>query len=295
MGFNNFCVTRYNIFGFLWTAAFVLGINQTTIAGAIATWYWCYDKKQVPRFPVARSFYRVIRYSMGSIAFGSFLIAVTQLIRLIIFQAQQQLKKSNNKVALYILSCLQCCFACLEKLLKFINKNAYIMIAVSGTSFCTSAKNALNLLVRNAFRLIAVDFVATFVLFLSKCVVAVGVSAGLYVLLDSTNFAGATSTQSVGMVCIAVFIMCWMIVSCFFGVYRMAVDTIFLSFCEDCERNDGSSVRPYYMSSGLAALLSVQKPSSSKDDEDDDEDDGRRVKVQASAKVVPPKKAGGRK
>lgn len=30
----------------------------------------------------------------------------------------------------------------------------------------------------------------------------------------------------------------------------MAIDTIFLCFCEDCEQNDGIS-KPYYMSRGL--------------------------------------------
>ena len=43
--------------------------------------------------------------------------------------------------------------------------------------------------------------------------------------------------------------------SSFFGVYAMAVDTLFLCFLEDLERNDGSQQRPYYMSSGLKKIL----------------------------------------
>ena len=33
----------------------------------------------------------------------------------------------------------------------------------------------------------------------------------------------------------------------------MAVDTIFLCFCEDSDRNDGVE-RPYYMSTGLMVI-----------------------------------------
>ena len=33
----------------------------------------------------------------------------------------------------------------------------------------------------------------------------------------------------------------------FIGVYEMAIDTIFLCFCEDSARNDGIN-KPYYMS-----------------------------------------------
>ena len=35
-----------------------------------------------------------------------------------------------------------------------------------------------------------------------------------------------------------------------FHVFQMAVDTIFLCFCEDSDRNDGEN-RPYFMSVGL--------------------------------------------
>lgn len=41
----------------------------------------------------------------------------------------------------------------------------------------------------------------------------------------------------------------------FFSVYGMCVDTLFLCFLEDLERNDGSAERPYFMSSTLKKLL----------------------------------------
>lgn len=36
------------------------------------------------------------------------------------------------------LRCLKCCFWCLEKFLKFLNKNAYIMVSTSATSWLGS-------------------------------------------------------------------------------------------------------------------------------------------------------------
>lgn len=38
----------------------------------------------------------------------------------------------------------------------------------------------------------------------------------------------------------------------------MTIDTIFLCFCEDCERNNGLS-RPYYMSQGLMEFVQNSK------------------------------------
>jgi choline transporter-like protein 2/4/5 len=41
----------------------------------------------------------------------------------------------------------------------------------------------------------------------------------------------------------------------FFSVYEMAVDTLFLCFLEDCERNDGSPEKPFYMPKELMEIL----------------------------------------
>merc|ERR1719290_151981 len=47
----------------------------------------------------------------------------------------------------------------------------------------------------------------------------------------------------------------YLIASAFFSVYSMAVDTLFLCFLEDLERNDGSVERPYLMSTRLRKIL----------------------------------------
>ncbi|PNI51559.1 SLC44A2 isoform 6, partial [Pan troglodytes] len=59
---------------------------------------------------------------------------------------------AENKFAKCLMTCLKCCFWCLEKFIKFLNRNAYIMIAIYGTNFCTSARNAFFLLMRNIIR-----------------------------------------------------------------------------------------------------------------------------------------------
>ena len=39
----------------------------------------------------------------------------------------------------------------------------------------------------------------------------------------------------------------WFISEIFLELYGMGIDTIFLCFLDDLERNDGSSAKPYYM------------------------------------------------
>ncbi|GAV01786.1 hypothetical protein RvY_12442 [Ramazzottius varieornatus] len=47
----------------------------------------------------------------------------------------------------------------------------------------------------------------------------------------------------------------YVIASAFFSVYEMAIDTLFICFLEDVERNDGSDQKPYFMPRRLMLLL----------------------------------------
>lgn len=48
---------------------------------------------------------------------------------------QKKLQKSGNRAAEAVLCCLSCFFWCLEKCIKFINKNAYIQVRTVGVSW----------------------------------------------------------------------------------------------------------------------------------------------------------------
>ncbi|MEE6494726.1 hypothetical protein FKM82_001856 [Ascaphus truei] len=54
---------------------------------------------------------------------------------------------------------------------------------------------------------------------------------------------------------LTVIIGSYLIAHGFFSVYAMCVDTLFLCFCEDLERNDGSASKPYFMSPNLHRIL----------------------------------------
>ena len=55
--------------------------------------------------------------------------------------------------------------------MRFINRNAYIMCAVKSTNFCSSAMAAFNLIMRNLARVVVLDSVVDFLLFLGKLVI----------------------------------------------------------------------------------------------------------------------------
>jgi choline transporter-like protein 2/4/5 len=240
-----------------------------TLAGAFASYYWTMNKSDLIAFPVSLSLWRALRYHLGSIAFGSLIIAIIQIIRVMLEYVEAKLKGYDNKFVKFLIKALKCCFWCLEKFMKFINKNAYIMVALYGSNFCSSAKKAFFLLMRNIIRVVVIDKVTDLLLLISKLVVVgiVGVVAFEIFSGDAesiipiskitafkTNFTPELNYYLIPVIIIV--IGTYVIASSFFNVYNMGVDTIFLCLLEDEERNDGSAEKPYYMSSDMKSILS---------------------------------------
>ncbi|KAI3630109.1 hypothetical protein MIR68_011544 [Amoeboaphelidium protococcarum] len=253
-------LTIYYALGYFWTFNFIIAIAQTTIAGAVASWYWSRDKANLPSAVITRAFARTMRYHLGSLALGSLIIAIIETIRAIVFYFQQQLRKQKaSKVAQCCLACVQCCLACFERFMKFINKNAYIEIAVYGYSFCSAAKEAFELLVRNAIRVIVVDRVSDFLFFLGKVLITAVVAIIGSSLLQNPEQLPDGETLNIGrfwsVSLLIIIILSYVIASSFMAVYEMAIDTVFLCFCEDSERNDGSAQKPYYMEESLRKFV----------------------------------------
>ncbi|XP_051568187.1 choline transporter-like protein 2 isoform X1 [Myxocyprinus asiaticus] len=253
----------YNLFLFFWCANFVTALGQVTLAGAFASYYWAFKKPDdIPAYPVFNSLGRALRYHTGSLAFGCLILAIVQVIRVILEYLDQKLKGAQNKFAKFLLSCLKCCFWCLEKFIKFLNRNAYIMVAIYGKNFCTSARDAFFLLMRNIVRVAVLDKVTDFLLFLGKLLIV-----GIVGICSFFFFTGkvkiveeaAPNLNYYWVPILTVVFGAYLIAHGFFSVYAMCVDTLFLCFCEDLERNDGSSDKPFFMSPELHKILSIEK------------------------------------
>ncbi|PSN36829.1 Choline transporter-like protein 2 [Blattella germanica] len=227
----------YNIFGVFWGLFFVSGLGEMILAATFATWYWTFRKSEVPFFTLSVSITRTLRYHIGTVAFGSLILAICRVIRVILEYINHKLKKYDNAFVKAIMCCLRCFFWCLEKFIKFINRNAYIMCAIHGKNFCRSAKDAFNLLMRNVVRVFVLDKVTDFLLFLGKLLITAGMCAlSFFVFTKEIKYYNeAIPTLNYSIIPV-VFIGfgTYFIASIFFGVYSMAVDTLFLCFRKYC-------------------------------------------------------------
>ena len=82
--------------------------------------------------PVVSSAKRVVRYSLGSMALGSLLVAIIEMIRFLLELLRKKLKALEMAPGGCCITicccCAQCCLGCIEWTVKFINRNAYIVV-----------------------------------------------------------------------------------------------------------------------------------------------------------------------
>uniref|UniRef100_A0A8C2F5B9 Choline transporter-like protein n=1 Tax=Cyprinus carpio TaxID=7962 RepID=A0A8C2F5B9_CYPCA len=220
----------YNVFLFFWCANFVTALGQMTLAGAFASYYWAPNKpNDMPSYPLCASLGRSLRYHTGSLAFGSLILAIVQIIRVLLEYIDHKLKVS------------------------FLPQ-----VAIYGKNFCRSACDAFFLLMRNVIRVVVLDKVTDFILFLGKLLIVglVGIFAFFFFSGHTDAFKGAApSLHYYWVPILTVLVGSYFIAHGFFSVYAMCVDTLFLCFLEDLERNDGSPERPYLMSEKLLNVL----------------------------------------
>ncbi|GMF23355.1 unnamed protein product [Phytophthora lilii] len=262
-------LVAYYFFGFLWTAQLINAISMCTIAGAISRYYWSRNKttEEMGRFPVLTSFKNCFRYHFGSLAFGAFIIAVVQFIRaaLLYLDHQTQDLQKSNLVLKVVMKVVQCSLWCLEKCLRFLSKNAYILIAMKGHGFCSSAKDAFKMLLSNIAQVGAVSTVTFLLLGAGKVAVALSCAIATFAYLeknsDDYGVGGAHELSSPLAPILLALLLGWFVASTLLGVYEMAIDTILLCFCEDKELNKASG--QYFMSDSLQKFV-ASVPISSK-------------------------------
>jgi choline transporter-like protein 2/4/5 len=246
-------VTKYLIiyvfFGMLWTNQLIQAIGMFTIAGCVSYWYW-HDADEIPNSPVWASFKKAIRYHFGSLCFGSFLIAFMDFLRVCLAYVDERTKsiQGSNRAVRCIMKMVKCFLWCFTKCLKFVNKNAYIMIAMEGTSFCTSTKNAIKLILDNMAEMATINILSSFVLLLGKlfmtCVCGMLSFAYLKAEFEVTSnpeSSGLSSDEnqisSQWLTVLLTMIFAYFVSSAFMYVYDMAIDTILLCFCKDKDKN----------------------------------------------------------
>ena len=287
----------FHLFAWLWTNQIIAAINLCIIAGAVADWYFTRPSGDPSRkggdgnsfrYPILRSISRTFRFHLGSLIFGSLIVALVQLIRYIMMWLDEKTKdwQNKNKCFQIMFKVIHCLLLCFEKCIKYITENAYIMIAMRGYSFCDSCCRGLKLLFENMVQFMLVACFSRVIMVLGKiAIIAIGVTS-LYFWLhydpffslgdcDNSIFGCDSDLQKVygGAITnkffpVLVGAFCSYLCSrAFLFVYHTTIQTILLCFCEDCRVHQMHESTPLaqqlhkeaYMSKNLRRIMLPSK------------------------------------
>eukprot|EP00397_Hematodinium_sp_SG-2012_P034263 GEMP01036736.1.p1 GENE.GEMP01036736.1~~GEMP01036736.1.p1 ORF type:complete len:427 (+),score=84.00 GEMP01036736.1:719-1999(+) len=255
-------------FGMFWIMNIFSALGQFVVSYAVTLWYYTPKdedgSKDSPNCPLCRGAFNGIFYHFGTLAFGGFLVAVCQVLRVVLGYLAKQAAGTGNAVMATIAKALVCCVTCFQRFLEFINKNAYMDVAINSTSFCTAAKNAFNT-ITSELSTIAILNGACFVFQIAGGSIISGVGAFLTYSIVTTQEM-FTSDESSWFVADPVFlavasgVVCMTIAWAFMIIFDQTADTLLYCFITD--KNCPVTIsgrRVEFAPQGLQTLISESK------------------------------------
>ncbi|XP_020079939.1 choline transporter-like protein 2 [Ananas comosus] len=238
----------FHLFGCYWATQFFIACSSTVIAGSVASYYWTRGEisEEIPFLPVFSSVKRLLRYSLGSVALGSLVVSIVEWVRFILESLRRRLKHvdtvSESCMGRTMSSSSQCCLGCIDWTIKSVNRNAYIMIAITGKGFCKASAIATGLIMNNILRIGKVNVIGDVILFLGKLCVSLFCALFAFLMLDTHKYKSAHNKISSPLFPVLVsWALGYIVATLFFAVVEMSIDTIILSFCQDAEEHQGNA------------------------------------------------------
>ena len=231
----------FHIFALFYITAVITAYSQFVYASSACIWYFTFEKG-TENHPIAKSFERGIRYHFGSLVFGATIIAIIRFLMVFVEfikkKVEKSVGKSQGKFIRCLFCCIQCCLGCCNKIMEYVNKHAYIQIALKGDSFCTAAWEGFGLIIRNLgrFSVLAVvggmfSIVGILFITVSSCII------GYFLITNVSVFSENLNSCVLPVVCFGIigFVMGRVTMS----IFSVSGDALIHSFLLDEEINKG--------------------------------------------------------
>lgn len=258
---NNIVLAQWlMIFGCLWTIAFLLSCNEFVIVVSAATWY--FSNKQIPDddgipgdAEVFKGFLWIPLYHFGSLAIGSLTITLVWIIRGAFEYVARHTQgvEGDGGCSNCLISSIRCCLGCFDRLMRYLTKNAYIYMAISSESFCSSALNSFILMLKNAAKFAFVEGFSDFFMFIAKLSISIFTAAtGLVILLMNQTDSPVSSPIFPGIVML---LTAYIISGVFVQIFDTAANTILQCYLMDADVAKQRHLEPTHVPATLARFL----------------------------------------
>jgi solute carrier family 44 (choline transporter-like protein), member 2/4/5 len=248
------------VFGFFWIMAFILSMNEFVIIVSAASWY--FSDKTIPDddgiagdSEVWKGFAWIFQYHFGSLALGSLLIAIVWIIRAIFEYVAEKVQDAagENGFTKCLLCCVRCCLDCFDRFMRYITRNAYIYMAISSESFCSSALNAFILVLKNSAKFAFVEGFADVFMFLAKICISVFTTATGIICMKF--FLTATPVSSPIIPALCMLAISFIVAGIFVSIFDTGANTILQCYLIDMDVCKQNNLEPKHIPETLKRFL----------------------------------------
>lgn len=180
--------------------------EYVTLAKSYSQYYWTTNKETIKCTSILSSIAVAFFFHPGSIAFGALILASIRFVYYILHYIYQRIHPTDAQQAtaataamfapgvsmasslcgeLYSCNLAACCLKLMELVFRFINHNVYIMIAITGESYCRAAGSVFTLLISNPLRTLVFTGVSEFFFLLTRLIISAMVGVLAFFMFDN--------------------------------------------------------------------------------------------------------------
>ena len=172
-----------------WGHKVFTNISHMVSAHVVASWYFDPDSTGggIPccRPATLTGTKRAFINYLGSIAFGSLLVAILEAIYWTLKFVFDQTTKGQNFVIKMVACCILCLINCLKRTVEWLTEWAYVYIAIYGVGFVRAGGKVASMLMDSGMGAIAQTSLVGPVLFVGKLIAAAAGAGGGFLVLRS--------------------------------------------------------------------------------------------------------------
>ncbi|RLN37541.1 hypothetical protein BBJ28_00014342 [Nothophytophthora sp. Chile5] len=215
---------------YFWATFVLRNIIAVTTAGTVAAWK---NAANTP-FITMGAWLRAVTLNLGSICFGSLIVAILETVVWILHILAWLAGRSGNCCLACLLSCLSCIIKCIESWIEFFNRFAYSYVGCYGYSFVTASRHVFKLFASKGWSAIVNDDLTGNVFWLGNVIIGAATAYIAIQIVDDTDSARlAMFSHPDVFVAFFAFFVGYGINNLFMSVVASAVTTIFVLWAED--------------------------------------------------------------
>jgi len=235
----------------IWIVEVYNGMSYFATSYATQLWFFApYEEelvsKEAPRFASCKGYSVAAFYYMGTLAYGSFCIALFRvprmLLSVIFYNADEEDDAKKNPIATCMWRACSCCYNGYTGFLRYQSKLAYMDVVLNGSSYCKGGYFTINTMDASDIKFFNRSGASWLVQFIGQCLVAAHGGFLTYSLCRSHYFLGKLGLSPdefiprPSLIALMSAMICWAVAHPFLCLPGHVADNILFCFAVERKR-----------------------------------------------------------